>query len=287
MKRKNSVVPLMVILMMGLRIAGQVRGAEEPGNPPPPRERGGVHLLPRGAEDQLNLTAEQRKQLAEVEEDAKVRINKILTSEQRDRLAHLRPPAPPQGSPGSPARPVVVAEQVVPPFTGDGQIEVVFSGGHETEPVDHGRPVVLIAAALKVPDEVFRKAFSNVKPAGAGQKPEEEQVRKNKQTLLESLSPHGVTDDLLNTVFNYYRYSGSRGEMWRNTPAKATATIQAGVVTGFKITDPGAGYSSVPTITIPGIKDANATVTLSYGTDLKTNGSIKEITIEPAGGGGK
>lgn len=45
------------------------------------------------------------------------------------------------------------------------RMPVVFSGGHETVGVDHGRPVVLIAAALGVKDEVFREAFSHVHPA--------------------------------------------------------------------------------------------------------------------------
>ncbi len=49
------------------------------------------------------------------------------------------------------------------------KIPVTFSGGHETDPKDHGRPVVLVAAALNVKPEVFRKAFSGVTPAlGAG-----------------------------------------------------------------------------------------------------------------------
>jgi hypothetical protein len=36
------------------------------------------------------------------------------------------------------------------------KVPVNFSGGHETDPRDHGRPVVLVAAALKVRPEVFR-----------------------------------------------------------------------------------------------------------------------------------
>ena len=48
------------------------------------------------------------------------------------------------------------------------RVPVVFSGGRETEGVDHGRPVVLIAAALGVKPEVFREAFTHVHPAGPG-----------------------------------------------------------------------------------------------------------------------
>src|SRR5271170_7066058 len=108
------------------------------------------------------------------------------------------------------------------------KVALTFSGGYETVGVDRGRPVVLIAAALNVPPEVFRKAFSNVKPAPAGQQPEPAQVVKNKQALMSSLGPYGVTDDRLNEVSNYYRYSRSKGEMWRTTPAEAYATVNNG-----------------------------------------------------------
>src|SRR4051794_34511931 len=48
------------------------------------------------------------------------------------------------------------------------RVPVVFSGGHETNLRDHGRPVVLVAGALGVPAQVFRDAFSHVRPAPAG-----------------------------------------------------------------------------------------------------------------------
>jgi hypothetical protein len=168
-----------------------------------------------------------------------------------------------------------------PASDGESHVAVTFTGGYDTDPQDRGRPVVLIAAALKVPSEVFRKAFSNVKPAPAGQQPEPEQVRKNKQTLLESLGPYGVTNDRLDTVSNYYRYNRSKGEMWRTTPAAGYATVRNGVVTGFTITDPGSGYSSPPTVSIPGMTNVSLTTTLSFSTDLEKNGSIKEIKVNP------
>jgi hypothetical protein len=55
------------------------------------------------------------------------------------------------------------------PPAGVTKVPVVFSGGHDTVVVDRGRPVVLIAAALGVPDEVFREAFSHVRPASGWQ----------------------------------------------------------------------------------------------------------------------
>ena len=161
------------------------------------------------------------------------------------------------------------------------KVDVTFSGGHETEDQDRGRPVVLIAAALNVPPEIFRKAFSMVKPAPAGRQPDPGQVNKNKETLLRSLSPYGVTNDRLDEVSNYYRYNRSRGEMWRNTPAKAYATMRNGVVTGITITDAGSGYISPPKVVLSGMTNITLTVTLSFGTDLAKNGAIKEIKVSP------
>src|SRR5579862_3361570 len=63
-------------------------------------------------------------------------------------------------------------------------LAVTLSGGHETELRDHGRPVVLIAAALGVPPETFREAFSHVMPARAGEEPDPDQVQRNKRALL-------------------------------------------------------------------------------------------------------
>ena len=162
---------------------------------------------------------------------------------------------------------------------GSSQIAVIFSGGHETNPVDHGRPVILVAGALGVPPETFRQAFSAVKPASGGNEPEPEQVRKNKAALMRVLQPLGITNDRLDEVSNYYRYNGSKGQMWKTAPASATATVRNGVVTGFTIVNAGAGYSSPPKISVIGVQDFDATVTLAFGTDFDKNGSIKEIKL--------
>jgi len=162
------------------------------------------------------------------------------------------------------------------------KVPVTFTGGHDTDPRDRGRPVILIAAALKVSPDVFRAAFSHVKPAPAGQQPEPDQVRKNKAALMAALAPLGVTDDRLNEVSNHYRYQRSRGEMWPTLDATAYATVSKGVVTGFTVTNPGSGYSSPPTVSLQGMPDAHATATLSFDTDFSKNGAIKEIAQSPA-----
>jgi hypothetical protein len=157
---------------------------------------------------------------------------------------------------------------------------VVISGGFDTDPQDHGRPVVLIAAALGVPTEVFREAFSGVTPAGAGSSgPSKEEAQQNKAALLKVLAPYGTTNDRLDEVSNYYRYNGVKGEVWKRT--LATATVTNGVVTGITITNPGAGYTSNPTVTVTGpTGKVTATAKLAYTKEFKTNGSISAITIK-------
>ena len=123
--------------------------------------------------------------------------------------------------------------------------EVTIEGGHETLGVDRRRPVILVAAGLGVPPQVFRDAFSHVKPAPAGQEPDPDQVRRNKEALLNALSKYGVTNELLDTVSNYYRYPPGRGHIWRTKPADIEAIISNNVVTGFKVVHGGAGYTSV------------------------------------------
>jgi hypothetical protein len=72
---------------------------------------------------------------------------------------------------------VVIAHSMI--YAAETTMPVKFSGGHETDRRDGGRPVVLVAAGLGVKPEVFRDAFSNVRPAKNG-KPSGEEARRNK-----------------------------------------------------------------------------------------------------------
>ena len=165
------------------------------------------------------------------------------------------------------------------PASGDTRVPVVFNGGYETDPRDRGRPVVLVAAGLGVPSEVFRAAFRNVRPAGPGQQPEQGQVRQNKAALMSALGRYGVTNERLDEVSNFYRYRGDRGELWRHHAAAGYATVKNGAVTGFTVTDPGYGYSSTPTVTVPGYEKASVKATVTYVTDLQRNGSISGLAL--------
>ena len=163
---------------------------------------------------------------------------------------------------------------------GATRVPVVFSGGHDTDPVDRGRPVKLIAAALGVKDEVFREAFSHVRPAGPDSHgPTDEEARKNKAALMNALKKHGVTNERLNEVSNFYRYPPGSTQLWKHTPATANAIVKDGVVIAYEITSGGAGYTTPPTVSVPGVKASSAKVDLAFGKDLETNGTVSAITM--------
>jgi hypothetical protein len=159
------------------------------------------------------------------------------------------------------------------------QATVRISGGHATDPRDNGRPVKLVAAALGVPAEVFRTAFSVVDPAAAGQAPDPPQVRANKAALLRVLAPYGVTNESLDAASDYYRYNASAGEVWRRTAARATAVVRNGHVVSIRLVKAGAGYSSTPTVTVRGYPKAKVRVKLSYGRNLAANGAIRSLRL--------
>ena len=174
---------------------------------------------------------------------------------------------------------LAVSAQAADP-SGATKIPVTFSGGHQTDPRDHGRPVVLVAAGLGVAPEVFRDAFSGVHPAGPGSGgPTREEAQKNKQALMSVLGKYGITNDRLDEVSNYYRYQPQSGRLWRNQPAEANAIVKDGAITGYEIVNPGAGYTTPPTIAVPGYPHAAVRVELRFGKQLEKNGSIGAIQV--------
>lgn len=163
-------------------------------------------------------------------------------------------------------------------------VPVILSGGHDTDPKDGGRPVVLVAAALGVEPEVFREAFSGVTPAHDG-KPSAEEARRNKEALMKILGPHGVTNERLDEVSDYYRYQPQRGGLWKVTAAKAHAVVEDGKVTQIVVTDAGSGYSTPPTATLTGMASTRLKVILQMSKDFKANGSVKSIEVVTPGSG--
>lgn len=159
------------------------------------------------------------------------------------------------------------------------RIPVVISGGHETDPRDHGRPVALVAGGLGVTPEVFRQTFSGVHPVAPGSYPDQGRARENKSVLLASLSRYGVTNERLDKVSDYYRYQPGTGRLWPTKPASIIALVKNGEVISFEVIDGGSGYTSIPSLSVPGVKCPPVTVRLQFGTDLRSNGSIGSVTI--------
>ncbi len=155
---------------------------------------------------------------------------------------------------------------------------MTFTGGHEIGKHDYGRPVALIAAALGVKPEVFRKAFSGVTPA-RGRGPTSDEARKNKAALLKVLAPHGVSNERLDEVSNYYRFRPQDGELWPTTDAEAHAIVVSGKIKRIVVTKPGSGYCTPPQATVPGFPDVKLEATLSLNKDLETNGGIAKIEL--------
>jgi hypothetical protein len=160
----------------------------------------------------------------------------------------------------------------------ESKIPVTFSGGHETDPKDGGRPVVLVAAALDVKPEVFRQAFSSVRPAKNG-KPSAEEARSNKAALMRVLQPYGVTNERLDEVSNYYRYQPQRGDLWTNTPAKAYAVVEDGQIKQIVVSDAGSGYSTPPKATVQGLETIPLKATVQFAKDLKKNGAVSSVEV--------
>ena len=264
-------------------------------------------IFPRPLQEELNLTPAQEKELDAIQQELKSKLDKLLTDEQRQTIENFRPRrpggpdgnGPPPSPPNSPQggrnperrerpsagqaartkndRTARVKLKELP--MGVARVPVTFSDGHETDPRDHGRPVVLIAAALGVTSDVFRDAFSKVRPARGGAEPEPAQVRQNKQALMDALGKHGITNERLDAVSNYYRFSPGRGSIWTNKAAVANALVRDGVVIGYEIIDGGSGYTSVPTVSVPEVKGASAKVELSYGKEFESNGTVSSLTV--------
>jgi hypothetical protein len=166
-------------------------------------------------------------------------------------------------------------------FAAETKVPVNFSGGHEIAKNDFGRPIPLMAAALGVKPEIFREAFSGVTPA-KGRGPSGDEARKNKQALMKVLSPHGVTNERMDEVANYYRFRPQNNEFWPTTVAKAEAIVEDGKIKKVVVTEPGSGYCSPPTVKVEGFPDAKFNVELSFSRQLKKNGGVAKVAVEAA-----
>ncbi|CAN5467693.1 hypothetical protein BH10PLA2_BH10PLA2_21120 [soil metagenome] len=91
-------LPILVI-SAGLIIAGYTQQPDDRKGGPPPQWNP-VHVFPPDVRDSLNLSAEQEKQIDDLEKEVRGKIEKILTAQQRRTLSQARPRGP--GGPGGP-----------------------------------------------------------------------------------------------------------------------------------------------------------------------------------------
>ena len=160
------------------------------------------------------------------------------------------------------------------------KVPVTLSGGHELGKNDYGRPINLMAAALGVKPDEFRKAFSGVTPA-RGRGPTGAEQRRNKQALMKVLAPLKVTNERMDEVADYYRFRPQKGELWPTKPAAAYAVVDDGKIKRIVVTDPGSGYNTPPKATIEGFKNVRLETKIKYGTNLKKNGGVESVQIAP------
>ena len=110
--KKSAIILALALGVSAWYLNAQDQGGPPPGERPPPPEAGaqggpgrgpggpgGFHLLPPRAQEQLNLTDDQKKQVAALEAEVKAKIEKILTPDQLKQLKDMRPPQRP-GGPG-------------------------------------------------------------------------------------------------------------------------------------------------------------------------------------------
>src|SRR5665213_884002 len=96
--KRFSTLMLFTALLCGLSLATGAGAADEANGPPPRQEGGaggpppGYHLLPRFTLEKLNLTDDQQKQVAALEQEVKDKLAKILTADQMKTLETARPP---------------------------------------------------------------------------------------------------------------------------------------------------------------------------------------------------
>ena len=94
------------------------------------------------------------------------------------------------------------------------------------------------------------------------------------------LGPHGVTNERLDEVSDYYRFRPQEDELWPVKAAKAEAIVEDGQIKRIVITEPGHGYSTPPRAMVKGFAAAKLRVDLAFSKAFKKNGAVKAIELE-------
>jgi Spy/CpxP family protein refolding chaperone len=87
---------------------GGQRPGRRQGGGPGGMQPGGFHIIPPFAQEHLNLTDDQKKQIEDLEKQTKAKLDSILTEEQKKKLQDMRsqfrgrgPGGPGGGGPGA------------------------------------------------------------------------------------------------------------------------------------------------------------------------------------------
>ena len=97
-----------ILITLAITLMAIIGYTQSPGGSPPAgggqdggpgHGPGGFHILPPHAAEQLNLTDDQKQQIAALEAEVKTQLEQILTPEQLEQLKKMHPPRP-QGGPG-------------------------------------------------------------------------------------------------------------------------------------------------------------------------------------------
>jgi hypothetical protein len=84
------------VVLLGVPVTAQPPEGgkdQKEGKGPPPRFAPGT-LFPPGLREELNLTADQEKELASLESEVKQKLDKLLTPEQKTKIDEFRPRGP-------------------------------------------------------------------------------------------------------------------------------------------------------------------------------------------------
>ncbi len=99
-----GLIAFLASMMLVVSAVSQPPEDKEKKGPPDKKggPRGGFELgriLPPFMRDELDLTEEQEKKIAELEKEVKAKLSKILTEAQKEKIQSMRPKGPPKGGP--------------------------------------------------------------------------------------------------------------------------------------------------------------------------------------------
>jgi hypothetical protein len=130
MKARWLAGAVLVGMALSVAVAVSQPPAEGRRGPPPRFELGKV--LPPFVEEELDLSKDQKEQLARLEKDVKERLEKILTDKQKEKIKTLRPLGPGGPPPGGPGRPGREQGERSPPLSPDA-VKTFVKNAHFTE----------------------------------------------------------------------------------------------------------------------------------------------------------